>query len=86
MTRRGLTLLELLVVFSIISLLMMVAFPALLNVRNQAQGALCTQNSRTLSMAWFLFKDDNDDRLVNGYAGDDPVYSPWVAKPATTSS
>jgi prepilin-type N-terminal cleavage/methylation domain-containing protein len=83
MTRRGLTLVELLVVFSIISLLIMVAFPALLNVRNQAQGAVCTQNSKTLSMAWFLFKDDNDDRLVVGSAGDPGA---WVARPAVVSS
>jgi prepilin-type N-terminal cleavage/methylation domain-containing protein len=79
MTRRGLTLIELLVVFSIISLLLMVAFPALLRVRNQAQGAVCTQNSRTLAWAWFLFKDDNDDRLVGGSAGSD--VGAWVASP-----
>ncbi len=79
MTRRGLTLVELLVVFSIISLLLMVAFPALLNVRNQAQGAVCTQNSKTLSMAWFVYKDDNDDHLVIGNAGD--LSGAWVAKP-----
>ncbi len=86
MTRRGLTLTELVVVFSIISLLLIVAFPALLRVRNQAQGAVCTQNTRTLCLAWLLFKDDNDDRLVGGSAGRDPTWdntsAPWVARPA----
>jgi prepilin-type N-terminal cleavage/methylation domain-containing protein/prepilin-type processing-associated H-X9-DG protein len=79
MTRRGLTLVELLIVFSIISFLLAVAFPALLSVRNQAQGAVCTQNSGTLVIAWLLFKDDNDDRLVGGSAGSDP--GAWVASP-----
>jgi prepilin-type N-terminal cleavage/methylation domain-containing protein len=80
MTRRGLTLIELLVVFSIISLLLVVAFPALLRVRNQAQGAVCTQNTKTLCIAWLFFKDDNDDQLVGGSAGDNPWA--WVASPA----
>jgi prepilin-type N-terminal cleavage/methylation domain-containing protein len=81
MTRRGLTLIELLVVFSIISLLLMIAFPALLNVRSQAQGAVCTQNTKTLSTAWFLYKDDNDDQLVNGNVGDSSEGA-WVAAQA----
>jgi prepilin-type N-terminal cleavage/methylation domain-containing protein len=78
MTRRGLTLIELLVVFSIMSLLLMIAFPALLNVRSQAQRAVCTQNTRTLSTAWLLYKDDNDDQLVNGNASDSGA---WVVAP-----
>jgi prepilin-type N-terminal cleavage/methylation domain-containing protein/prepilin-type processing-associated H-X9-DG protein len=69
MARRGLTLVELLVVISAICLLAALSFPALLRVRNQAQGAVCTQNMRTLSLAWLFYKDDNDDRLVGGQAG-----------------
>jgi prepilin-type N-terminal cleavage/methylation domain-containing protein len=81
MTRRGLTLIELLVVCSIISLLLAVAFPALNRVRNQAQSAVCTQNTRVLGMAWLFFKDDNDDRLVGGSAGGTGA---WVASPVGT--
>jgi prepilin-type N-terminal cleavage/methylation domain-containing protein/prepilin-type processing-associated H-X9-DG protein len=69
MARRGLTLVELLVVISAICLLAALSFPALLRVRNQAQGAVCVQNVRTLSLAWLFYKDDNDDRLVGGQAG-----------------
>jgi prepilin-type N-terminal cleavage/methylation domain-containing protein len=69
MARRGLTLVELLVVISAICLLAALSFPALMRVRNQAQGAVCAQNLRTLSLAWLCYKDENDDRLVGGQAG-----------------
>jgi prepilin-type N-terminal cleavage/methylation domain-containing protein/prepilin-type processing-associated H-X9-DG protein len=82
MARRGVTLIELLVVVGAISLLLALSFPALMRARNQAQGAVCTQNQKTLSLAWLLYKDDNDDHLVGGYvdtAGKRPhawVYGP----------
>lgn len=79
MARRGLTLVEMLVVISAISLLAALAFPALLRVRNQAQGTVCVQNLRTLSLAWLLYKDENDDRLVGGQAG--KVSYAWVQGP-----
>jgi len=79
MARRGLTLVELLVVISAICLLAALSFPALLRVRNQAQGAVCVQNLRTLSLAWLCYKDDNDDRLVGGQAGKFPCA--WVLNP-----
>jgi len=79
MARRGLTLVELLIVIGAISLLAALSFPALLRVRNQAQGAVCTQNIKTLSLAWLLYKDENDDRLVGGQIG---KYSyDWLQRP-----
>lgn len=69
MARRGLTLIELLVVVGAISLLLALSFPALMRARNQAQGAVCAQNQKTLSLAWLLYKDENDDRLVGGHMG-----------------
>jgi len=79
MARRGLTLVELLVVIGAISLLAALLFPALLRVRNQAQGTVCTQNLKTLSLAWLVYKDENDDRLVGGQAGK-YLYA-WVQGP-----
>jgi len=79
MARRGLTLVELLVVVGAISLLAALSFPALLRVRNQAQGAICTQNLKTLSLGWLLYKDENDERLVGGQAGKYPYA--WVQAP-----
>ena len=80
MTRRGLTLIELLIVVAIISLLLGLSLPALVRVRNQAQGAVCIQNLKTLSLAWLLYKDDNDEYLVSGLVGKTPA--DWVQGPA----
>jgi prepilin-type N-terminal cleavage/methylation domain-containing protein len=80
MARRGLTLLELMIVVAVIVMLLMLSFPALMRARNQAQGAVCAQNLKSLSLAWLLYKDDNDDRLVGGHVGKRPY--DWVDKPA----
>jgi prepilin-type N-terminal cleavage/methylation domain-containing protein len=84
MARRGLTLVELLVVIGAVSLLAALSLPALLRVRNQAQGTVCLQNVKTLSLAWLLYKDENDDRLVGGQAGKYP--HAWVQAPTGTGT
>jgi prepilin-type N-terminal cleavage/methylation domain-containing protein len=84
MARRGLTLIELLIVIGVISILMALSFPALMRVRNQAQGTVCVQNLKTLSLAWLLYKDDNDDRIVGGQVG---AFSyDWVQRPTGTGT
>jgi prepilin-type N-terminal cleavage/methylation domain-containing protein len=82
MTRRGLTLVELLLVLAIVVSLIAISLPALVRVRNQAQGAVCVQNLKTLSLAWLLYKDDNDDHLVGGFVGQN-AYD-WVKAPVDT--
>jgi len=84
MARRGLTLIELLIVIGVIAILLALMFPALMRVRNQAQGAVCVQNLKTLSLAWLLYKDDNDDCLVGGNVGQDP--HDWVQGPMGTGT
>ena len=84
MARRGLTLVELLIVISAICFLAALSFPALMRVRNQAQGTVCVQNLRTLSLAWLCYKDENDDRLVGGQAGKYPYA--WVHGPTGTGT
>ena len=79
MAKRGLTLIELLIVLAVISLLLALSFPVLLRAKNQAQGAVCLQNVKTLSLAWLLYKDDNDDRLVGGHVG--KYAYDWVQRP-----
>jgi prepilin-type N-terminal cleavage/methylation domain-containing protein len=69
MARRGLTLIELLIVISVIGVLLALTFPALIRVRGQAQATICIQNLKTLSLAWLVYKDDNDDELVGGEVG-----------------
>jgi prepilin-type N-terminal cleavage/methylation domain-containing protein/prepilin-type processing-associated H-X9-DG protein len=64
--RRGFTLIELLVVIAIIAVLMAILMPALKRAKEQGQRAVCIGNMKQLGLAWMLYCDDNDDRIVNG--------------------
>ena len=66
MTKRAFTLIELLVVIAIIAILMAVLMPALNIARDQARRIQCISNVKSLTLAWLLYKDDHDDRLVGG--------------------
>ena len=56
----GFTLLELLVVMSIISLMMSILLPALLGAREQGQRVHCMSNLRSLAIAWYCYAEDNE--------------------------
>jgi len=77
---KGFTLIELLVVIAIIALLMALLMPVLQRARNQAKGTICVQNLRTLSLAWLMYKDDNDDKIVGGFPERENDES-WVKGP-----
>lgn len=86
----GFTLIELLVVISIIAILLAVLVPALNVVREHATGAVCLGNERGLAVAWVLYAEENDSRLVGGYpyvrdihnAGSSyPNRSQWLCAP-----
>jgi len=68
--QRGFTLIELLVVIAIISVLMALLMPALNRVREQGKRAACLSNLRQLQLAWSVYADDNDEKIVNGEAYD----------------
>ncbi len=68
--RRGFTLIELLVVIAIIALLMAILMPALNRAKEQGKRAACLSNLKQLTLAWTVYSDDNDDKLVNGDSGE----------------
>jgi prepilin-type N-terminal cleavage/methylation domain-containing protein/prepilin-type processing-associated H-X9-DG protein len=69
--RNGFTLIELLVVIAIIAILMAILMPALQRAREQGKRAMCLNNLRQLSLAWLMYADENDGKIVNGMGGID---------------
>jgi len=67
--QEGFTLIELLVVIAIIAILLAILMPSLNRVREQGKRAFCLNNLRQLCLAWIMYADENDDKLVNGAAG-----------------
>jgi len=64
--RTAFTLIELLVVIAIIAILMAILMPALNRAREQGKRVACLNNLRQLTLAWIIYADNNDDKLVNG--------------------
>lgn len=79
--RSAFTLIELLVVISIIALLLAILLPALGKARSQTRRTICQSNMRQLMLAWNMYADQNEDRIVNGGQSlnntKPPTENPW---------
>jgi prepilin-type N-terminal cleavage/methylation domain-containing protein/prepilin-type processing-associated H-X9-DG protein len=64
--RTGFTLIELLVVIAIIAILMAILMPALNRAKEQGKRAACLSNLKQLTLAWLMYMDQNDEKMVNG--------------------
>ncbi len=80
---KGFTLIELLVVIAVIAILMSILMPALSRAREQGKRGICLSNLKNLTLAWIMYADDNDDKIVNGDSGEYGITSNgpyWVNK------
>ncbi|MGD0596367.1 MAG: prepilin-type N-terminal cleavage/methylation domain-containing protein [Sedimentisphaerales bacterium] len=62
----GFTLVELLVVIAIIALLMAILLPALGRARELGKRAVCMSQIKQLGTAWYMYCDDNKERVPVG--------------------
>jgi prepilin-type processing-associated H-X9-DG protein len=60
----GFTLIELLVLVGIIAILAALLLPALNRAKTKAQGISCLHNLEQLQLAWLMYPNDNNDKLV----------------------
>lgn len=84
---KGFTLVELLVVISVIALLMGILMPALGKARNVAKRTACQSNLRQIGVAFRAYLDDNSDIFPPACAfpwnitdANDPLYKPPITK------
>jgi prepilin-type N-terminal cleavage/methylation domain-containing protein len=66
----GFTLLELLVVIAILAILASILLPALAKAKTTGQKIVCLNNTKQLTMAWLMYADDHEDRLIYNLGGD----------------
>jgi len=75
---RAFTLIELLVVIAIIAILMAILIPTLNRAREQAKRTVCSNNLKGLTLAWLMYADDHDGKIVPCLAKEGETGKAWT--------
>ena len=76
--RSGFTLIELMMVISIVTILSMLLLPALRRSREKARGSVCSSNMRQLTVGVFNYASDKEDDLPWASPADRNAPGDWV--------
>jgi prepilin-type N-terminal cleavage/methylation domain-containing protein/prepilin-type processing-associated H-X9-DG protein len=79
--RQAFTLIELLVVIAIIAVLLAVLMPSLNRAREQGKRMNCMSSLKQLALAWGLYADDHQERLVFGCTSAAAEGNAWPGRP-----
>jgi len=77
--RKGFTLIELLVVIAIIAILAAMLLPTLAKTKSKGQGIMCMNNTKQLTLAWRLYSDDSNDKLLGCQDGMPNGRPNWIS-------
>ena len=78
---KGFTLIELLVVIAVIAVPTIVLMPALRAAKELARGSNCLANQQSLVLAYTMYADDNDSRVVRGHVAQSDLNAPMGVLP-----
>ncbi len=78
---RAFTLIELLIVITIIAILASMLLPALAKAKSKGQGISCLNNTKQVMLAWHMYADENNDKLCQNTSGSTPVGTPVGTTP-----
>src|SRR5688500_7744092 len=83
-SHRGFTLIEILVVISLMVILAGILFPVFAQVREKGRQTVCISNLKQVSQAMLLYADEYDSRLppAVGRQAEEPVHFPttWMGQ------
>ncbi len=84
---KAFTLVDLLVIITIIALVLAIWSPVSSRAKQQTMAAVCLSNQKALAMAWTVYADDNNRRLIGGNASGPATggynYSSWPGSEST---